>query len=184
MHLTDWKVCFKLSTMESRESDAHVHLEQYQVAAAAAGDENLAPSHKFYVLLAFIGPALILGSAGFAPETFDEFGVDRLQFEQSSITIFRVLAVLFAAISVVAMVAEWLRDRRRAVRVLAPIRGGRYSPWLFAYTFSSVLGVAIPLNLLNINKLNPVPLAVCSYLWLALVPVYLYRRHLTVLRNQ
>lgn len=164
--------------METDATGARAQLSEFDSAVdVATGHSMRMPSWWAFPLIALFTPAIVLGIASFSERAATP--------DQPLLTIFRVAAVVFGVIAVLAGITEWRLERANPVRPLAPARGGRMSKWLLAFSFANVFGLIIPTNMLTINDFeHPIPLAIAAYLWWAIVPRFFHRRHVQMVRGE
>ena len=163
--------------METDPRGARAQLSEFDAAVDVSTSHSVRmASWWVFPIVALLGPAIVLGLSSFT----ERAGTP----EEPLLTVFQVATVTFGVIVACAGFKEWTLERANPVRPLAPIRGGRMSKWLFAHTFAIVFGMTIPMNMLTINDFeHPIPLAIVSYLWLAIVPRIFHRRHIEMVRG-
>ena len=163
--------------METDAVAARAQLSEFDSAVDVSTSHSVRMASWWaFPAVALLGPAIVLGLSSFTERAATP--------DQPLLTVFRLATVMFGVIVACAGVKEWTLERANSVRPLAPIRGGRMSKWLFAYSFAFVFGMTIPMNMLTINDFeHPIRLAIVSYLWLVIVPRFFHRRHIQMVRG-
>ncbi len=163
-----FSTCVILAQVDT--ATAEQHLVAINGALRAGFEASIAPIRdRYWFGIAALGPAAVLWRATWR---FDGRGPWAAEF-----TVLRVLVAVLALGALVSYVA----DSDRTVVPLAPVMGGPTTRWLFLASFAMSFGVVFSMGLVEFVDYRP--LALLSYVVLALVPRYAYRRHSTALRE-
>lgn len=156
--------------MDQQLGVVHEHLDAANSALRVSFEESLTAFRTpLWFGFAAIGPALVLWRQTWWPID----GSERV----ANLTQMRSLAAVCGLVAVLSIVAH-LVDGGRRVLPLAPVHGGQLSKWLFAASMAISFSITMPMMMSDFYDYRL--LALGSYLSLALLPQYLYKRHAAV----